>query len=165
MAYVPWQITLYSSDGSTTLYSAEHKSTDMVEVTTTGVAINGKAVYTYAGNGTYLGWSNTVNSSTATFPIGYTDYVDSAGFSGLYLVEQSATPTISFKHRFKNDTLIGTGTYKFRRYSVQEPTPLPQLSAPTNVSVSGTKVSFNSVENATSYDILVDGTSIGTYTP
>ena len=32
-----------------------------------------------------------------------------------------AVPTISFKHRFKNDALIGTGAYKFRRYSVEEP--------------------------------------------
>lgn len=31
------------------------------------------------------------------------------------------TPAISFKHRFKNDTLIGTGTYKFRLYSQEEP--------------------------------------------
>ena len=30
-------------------------------------------------------------------------------------------PTISFKHRYKNDSLIGTGTYKFRYYSIEEP--------------------------------------------
>lgn len=170
--------------------------------------------------------------------------------------------TISFKHRFKNDTLIGTGTYKFRRYSVEEPVATytleagtykwvdspnliniyqdliytsdgyngtaigvttskgglityvvtngevfaynpgagwtndyqkitistsqnvsyefynwaitggnlvkqatPQLSAPANVSVVNGTASWEAVENATSYDILVDGTSIGTYTP
>ena len=41
----------------------------------------------------------------------------------------------------------------------------PQLDAPTNVSVSGTEVSFDEVANAESYDILVDGNSIGEYTP
>lgn len=34
---------------------------------------------------------------------------------------RAATPTISFKHFYKNDTLIGTGTYKFRRYSQEKP--------------------------------------------
>ena len=30
-------------------------------------------------------------------------------------------PTISFKPRYKNDSLVGTGTYKFRHYSIAEP--------------------------------------------
>lgn len=34
---------------------------------------------------------------------------------------RAATPTISFKHFYKTDTLIGTGTYKFRRYSQEKP--------------------------------------------
>ena len=70
------------------------------------------------------------------------------------------TPTISFKHLYRNTTLIGTGTYKFRPYTVSQ--PLPQLSTPVNVSADGTTVSWDEVENATSYEILADGTSIGT---
>ena len=42
---------------------------------------------------------------------------------------------------------------------------LPQLDAPTNVSVSGTDATFDEVSNAESYEFFVDGTSIGTYTP
>lgn len=47
-----------------------------------------------------------------------------------------STPTISFKHRFKNDTLIGTGTYKFRRYSVEEPVVVKSLEDSTWAEIS-----------------------------
>lgn len=64
---------------------------------------------------------------------------------------------IAFKHRYKSDSLIGTGTIKFRRYSA-----LPQLATPQNVSADGTTVSWDEVENATSYAVLADGSEIGT---
>lgn len=67
---------------------------------------------------------------------------------------------IIFKHLYKSDSLIGTGTYKFRPYTVAE--PLPQLATPQNVSVDGTTVSWDEVENATSYAVLADGSEIGT---
>lgn len=38
----------------------------------------------------------------------------------------------------------------------------PQLATPQNVSVSGTTISWGAVENATSYEILVGGSSFGT---
>ena len=40
-------------------------------------------------------------------------------------------------------------------------TQLPQLATPTNVSASGTTVSWDAVENAESYDVYADGTLIG----
>ena len=46
-------------------------------------------------------------------------------------------------------------------YSVEQ----PKLAAPTNLSISGSVLSFDSVEGATSYNILADGTSIGVYVP
>ena len=67
---------------------------------------------------------------------------------------------IVFKRRYKSDSLIGSGTYKFRPYTVAS--PLPQLATPVNVSADGTTVSWDEVENATSYEIFADGTSIGT---
>lgn len=67
---------------------------------------------------------------------------------------------IVFKHRYKSDSLIGSGTYKFRPYTVAY--PLPQLATPQNVTADGTTVSWDEVENATSYAVLADGTSIGT---
>ena len=42
---------------------------------------------------------------------------------------------------------------------------MPQLATPQNVTADGTNVSWDEVENATSYEVLADGTSIGTYTP
>lgn len=70
---------------------------------------------------------------------------------------------ISFKHYYKSGSLIGTGAVKFRPYTVAS--PLPQLATPQNVTADGTTVSWDAVENATSYDILADGVSIGEYVP
>ena len=90
----------------------------------------------------------------------------------------------SFKHYYKNTTLIGTGTYKFRPYTAKEPVVIGnllttssdeilqdsngnyleftlQLSTPQNVTADGTTVSRGAVENATSYEIFADGTSLG----
>lgn len=41
----------------------------------------------------------------------------------------------------------------------------PQLATPQNVTANGTNVSWDEVENATSYEVLADGASIGTVTP
>lgn len=41
----------------------------------------------------------------------------------------------------------------------------PQLAIPTNVSVTGTEVSFDAVDNAETYEFFVDGQSIGTHVP
>nr|DAG70154.1 MAG TPA: Protein hedgehog autoprocessing doamin, SIGNALING PROTEIN.36A [Caudoviricetes sp.] len=65
---------------------------------------------------------------------------------------KQAAPTISFKHRFKNDTLIGTGTYKFRRYSVEEPTPTP----------TGETWLLNSTLSTDTFSYTVNFTSKGT---
>ena len=39
---------------------------------------------------------------------------------------------------------------------------LPQLATPSNLSISGSTLSFDTVENATSYEIFADNNSIGT---
>lgn len=72
---------------------------------------------------------------------------------------KQSTPTLTFKH-FYDAVTIGSGTYKFRHYSQTE--PLPQLATPQNVSASGATVSWDAVENATGYEILVSGSSFGT---
>lgn len=68
--------------------------------------------------------------------------------------------TISFKHYYKSSTTIGSGTIKFIPYTATE--PLTQLATPQNVTADGTTVSWDEVENATSYEIYADGVSIGT---
>ena len=65
---------------------------------------------------------------------------------------------ISFRH-LHNVSTIGSGSVKFKVYA---PYQLPQLSTPQNVSASGTTVSWNAVENATSYEVFADGTSLAT---
>lgn len=62
----------------------------------------------------------------------------------------------TFKHFYDAGT-IGSGTVKFRHYSQRA-----QLAMPQNVAVSGTIVSWGAVKNATSYEILVSGSSFGT---
>lgn len=44
------------------------------------------------------------------------------------------------------------------KYKVYAPYQIPQLATPTNVSVSGTTVSWDEVANAESYDVYVDNT-------
>ena len=65
---------------------------------------------------------------------------------------------ISFRH-LHNVSTIGSGSVKFKVYA---PYQLPQLATPQNVSASGTTVSWTAVENATSYEIFADGTSLAT---
>ena len=65
---------------------------------------------------------------------------------------------ISFRH-LHNVSTIGSGSVKFKVYA---PYQLPQLATPQNVSASGTTVSWGAVENATSYEVFADGTSIAT---
>lgn len=91
---------------------------------------------------------------------GGTDATNTTLISWLEANATQILPT-SFKRYYKNTRLIGTGTYKFRPYTVIQ----PQLSTPVNVSADGTTVSWDEVENATSYEILADGTSIGEYVP
>ena len=87
---------------------------------------------------------------------GGTDATNTTLISWLEANATQILPT-SFKRYYKNTRLIGTGTYKFRPYTVIQ----PQLSTPANISADGTTVSWDEVENATSYEILADGTSIG----
>lgn len=58
--------------------------------------------------------------------------------------------------RFFKGAKIGTGNIVFRDFA-----PVPTLAQPTNVVIDGTTLSWDEVENATSYDIYADGTLIG----
>lgn len=96
----------------------------------------------------------------------YIEYGDADVFTSLF----ESTPTISFKHRFKNDTLIGTGTYKFRRYSVEEPVATYTLEAGTYKWVDTLSVpyeppfyykfAFNFVSNNVNYTYIQLGSEL-----
>lgn len=109
-----------------------------------------------------MAYSNPKWLKTDYQTIAITGGTDATNTTLISWLEANATQILptSFKRYYKNTTLIGTGTYKFRPYTVSQ--PLPQLSTPANISADGTTVSWDEVENATSYEILADGTSIGT---
>ena len=60
-------------------------------------------------------------------------------------------------------TSAQTVTAIFKADFIANTTKLTQLSTPQNVSADGTTVSWDEVENATSYEVLADGASIGEY--
>lgn len=114
-------------------------------------------------NGTSYSWSDLENTT-----LEFTDVdINIVGASGpqiaidgvpfvLKYTESTPQPTLTFKHFYDAGT-IGSGTVKFRHYSQRA-----QLATPQNVAASGTIVSWGAVENATSYEILVSGSSFGT---
>ena len=53
------------------------------------------------------------------------------------------------------EVVQASGSVKYKVYAPYQP---PQLATPTNVSVSGTTVSWDEVANAESYDVYVDNT-------
>lgn len=118
-----------------------------------------------------VSWLRSARSmfSKAVFAVdGYNGSLASFDFNRSFTVQSvfqidwdilyPSTPTLTFKHFYDAGT-IGSGTIKFRHYSQTE--PLPQLATPQNVTADGTTVSWDEVENATSYEIFVDGTSLG----
>ena len=63
------------------------------------------------------------------------------------------------------NTYVGSYYTPSEFVSVGNYVVLPQLDTPTNVSVTGTEATFDEVQNAEQYEVYVDGTSIGSYTP
>lgn len=98
----------------------------------------------------------------------YTIFVDSAaaqtGISGSATSFDLSTLHLNVGSHIVQLRAVGSG-YRLdsdlsssKTYEVQ-----PQLAQVTNVSISGSEVTFDEVEHATSYEFFVDGTSIGTY--
>lgn len=116
-----------------------------------GIQLNygGSAVYNSI---TGSGWTNQAYR-TITFDSPVTDTTLLSWLQVNGTKQSASSPT--FKHFFNSGT-IGSGTIKFRHFS-----QIPQLATPQNVAVNGTTLSWDAVENATSYDIYADGTLIG----
>lgn len=114
-------------------------------------------IYSISGNTVF--WNDgTILQYNGVDVLPTDDIIGIQGNPGIYTT-RSATPTLTFKHFFDAGT-IGSGTVKFRHYSQTE--PLPQLATPQNVSANGSTVSWDAVENATSYEILVNDSGFGT---
>ena len=116
-------LDVYSNDGSQTLYySLDNPSSFNITVTSTGFTNDAGSDYTYSGTGTFRGLATSPNQTTPTYGIGATVTIPvQPAITGLYVVDvPEPTPTLTFKHFF-DAGLQGTGTYKFRHYSQQEP--------------------------------------------
>ena len=112
-------------------------------------------------SGDTLSWSAISNAAS------YTLYVDNAvsqtGITALTFDLSTLTSLSATAHTVQLKA-IGTGYYTDSSLSNSVSyTPMEQLSTPSNVSISGTDVSFDEVENAESYEFFANGTSIGTY--
>lgn len=114
---------------------------------------------TYSISGNTVVWNDgTILQYNGVDVLPTDDIIGIQGNPGIYTT-RSATPTLTFKHFYDAGT-IGSGTVKFRHYSQTE--PLSQLATPQNVAASGTIVSWDAIENATSYEVLVNNSSFGT---
>lgn len=111
-----------------------------------GLNVNGNAVY-----------EGTETFDLADVDIIVTRQAPSMGMGATVYVNytESGGSAITYKHFFKG-AKIGTGNIIFRDFA-----PVPTLATPQNVSIDGTMLSWDEVENATSYDIYADGALIG----
>lgn len=101
-------------------------------------------------------YADVIINNGETITLASNNYSSGGGCAIQYYEPQ---PTLAFKHFYDAGT-IGTGAIKFRHYSQTE--PLSQLATPQNVSANGSTVSWDAVENATSYEILVNDSGFGT---
>lgn len=100
-------------------------------------------------------YANDVYKTTRPFALGTNFDLDTLNLAtGTYTIKVRCIDNTTGSY-YTPSEMVTAGTY----------TVLPQLDAPTNVSVSGTDATFDEVTNAESYEFFVDGTSIGTYTP
>lgn len=108
-------------------------------------------------NGTYSGSTSLNVNGTATVTLSAnTNYALPSAISvtNASYTYDSTTGVVVLSNPTGNVSIIAICTF------------IPQLDAPTNVSVSGTTATFDEVENAESYEFFIEGgVSIGEYPP
>ena len=107
----PILFNIYSNNGTTLYYSGDIQEMDLMEVTSTGMSINGSSVYTYSGNKVFLGFSDKVNSTSATFPVGYTGTgINISASNELYIVEANPGSQVNIQSNDGTATLTQNAT-------------------------------------------------------
>ena len=101
-----------------------------------------------------------------TYSLYYDDMLEGGSETKVYSYngdEQTGT-WVDPKYRIVNFTSedVQYVPANFYNYVIANTTQATQLSTPQNVTADGTVVSWDEVENATSYEVLADGASIGT---
>lgn len=167
-----------AGSGTLTLTNA----TGPVTVTVVGVAttatISGQ--YKWHDDISLTEWSQDVNftsNGTSYTAMRYTgdgtamtlQYLDAdAEWTTVYNYDEDTSTGSWVNTAYQNvdfGTTAQTVTTIWKADFLANASQLTQLATPQNVSADGTVVSWDEVENATSYDVLADGTSIGTVTP
>lgn len=150
------------------------------------VTVVGVAATTTLDGGTYK-WHDSINLSEWSQEINFTS--NGASYSGMRYTGNGTAMTLQYMNAdaewqtvynydedastgsWVNDAYkivdLGTSTQTvttiFKADFIANTTKLTQLATPQNVTADGTVVSWDEVENATSYEILADGVSIGEY--
>lgn len=152
------------------------------------VTVVGVATTTTLDGGTYK-WHDNINLAQWTQDINFAS--DGTSYKAMRYTGDGTAMTLQYKdadsewttvYNYDEDTSTGswvndnykivdlgtsaqTVTAIFKADFIANTTKLTQLATPQNVTADGTNVSWDEVENATSYEVLADGASIGTYTP
>lgn len=124
-------------------------------------------------NGESIGNSFNGNIALSDTDIAYTEpnwgpSIDSSGPVVTINYTEQSTPSYpkinSFTYHGKKINNINGKPIRYVHHSgnTYEMVYVVQLATPQNVTADGTTVSWDEVENATSYEILADGVSIGT---
>ena len=149
------------------------------------VTVVGVATTTTLDGGTYK-WLDNINLAEWTQDINFTS--DGTSYKGMRYTGDGTAMTLQYQdadsewttvYNYNEDTSTGswvndnykivdlgtsaqTVTAIFKADFIANTTKLTQLATPQNVTADGTNVSWDEVENATSYEVLADGASIGT---
>lgn len=152
----PVAITVKGVATTTTIDGGTYKWFDNAALTEWAQEIN------FTSNGaSYSGMRYTGNGTAMTL-----QYMDAdAEWQTVYNYDEDSS-TGSWVNTAWQIVDLGTSaqtvTAIFKADFVANTTKLTQLATPQNVSADGTVVSWDEVENATSYEVLADGSEIGT---
>lgn len=153
------------------------------------ITVVGVATTTTLDGGTYK-WHDNINLAEWTQNINFTS--DGVSYNAMRYTGDGTAMTLQYKdadgewttvYNYDEDTSTGswvndvykivdlgtsaqTVTAIFKADFVANTTKLVQLATPQNVTADGTNVSWDEVENATSYDVIEGGNNVlGTVTP
>ena len=172
-----WAVSSDGAVGTITIIAPTGNITGTITGVATTTTIDG-GTYKWLDNAALTEWTQEINftSNGASYSgMRYTgngtammlQYMDADGeWQTVYNYDEDASTGSWVNDAYKIVDLgasAQTVTAIFKADFIANTTKLTQLATPQNVSADGTTVSWDAVENATSYAVLADGTSIGEY--
>ena len=156
----PVTVTVVGVATTTTIDGGAYKWLDNANLTEWTQEIN------FTSNGaSYSGMRYTGNGTAMTL-----QYLNADGeWQTVYNYDEDASTGSWVNDAYKIvdlGTSVQTVTAIFKADFIANTTKLTQLATPQNVTANGTTVSWDAVENATSYEVIEGGNNVlGTYTP